>query len=352
VDVKSTRPRPLLELFPPTGAPRHPESADSQPDATDESFYGLNERPFSLSNDPKFVFHSTAHDRVAQDLLSAIRRRDPVVVVTGEVGTGKTMLCRAVVEELDRRTLSSLIACPIASSEELLRTMLVDFGVAASHVENIPSSRDKLRTALQEFLGSLIPLEALAVVLIDDAHLLSGDVMEEILRLVEPGEELRVLQIVLVGQPALAARIQDADLARLDRLVTVRSALSPLAAEEIIDYVSHRLSIAGANPRVDFTDRAADRIHTISGGVPTVVNLVCDRALTLAYGRQTSVIDVDIVEAAAFDLEIAPPEPVGRWLLRDVVIITAFAVLVLAGALAAARVFHEPLARLILRWGR
>ena len=131
----------------------------------------------------------------------------------------------------------------------------------------------------------------------------------------------------------------------------MRCALGTLAPEEIVDYVSHRLFVTRANPRVDFSDAAAARLYELSAGVPTVVNLLCDRALTLGHRALANDIDVGLVDAAACELEIARPEPVGRWLLRDALIIAAFGVLVLIGALAAARVFHEPLSRLITGWG-
>jgi len=350
--------RPLLALFPPS-TPQQPARelhADSRPDAsTYEAFYGLSEQPFGLSTDPRFVFHSAAHDHVAQELLSAIRRRDAVVVVTGEVGLGKTLLCRAVIEELDQRTLTSCVACPIASVEDLLATILIDFGVVEAEIDRErlqQSSRDDLQSALRHFLATLAPLDAHAVVLIDDAHDLSAELMAQVNFLSELVQTPRLLQFVLVGQPSLAGRLRAAELASLDALVGVRCALQPIAAEEMIDYVSHRLSVAGASPRVDFTDAAADRLYEISGGVPTLINLLCDRALTLGFASFASVIDVDLVEAAVDDLELTPPEPVARWLLRDAAIIIAFAALVLAGAVAAARIFHEPLARLIVRWGQ
>ncbi len=344
--------RPLLELFPsPASAQKTRElHGDSQPDTvTYGSFYGLSEQPFSLSTDPKFVFHSAAHDNVAQQLLSAIRRRDAVAVVTGDVGVGKTMLCRAVIEELDQRTLTSYLACPIASTEDLIATMLIDFGVVEAEIARDTldhASRNELHAAVQDFLATLEPIDALAVVLIDNAHSLSAELIAQIGRLSEAGKQR--LQFVLVGQPSLSERLG----ADLDARVTVRCTLGPLTREELIDYVSYRLSVAGAHARVDFSDASADRIYTASGGVPTLVNLLCDRALVRGFAAGASVVDEDLVNAAVDDLELTPPEPLRRWLMRDAAIIIAFALLVLAGAVAAARVFHEPLARLIIRWGQ
>lgn len=348
--------RPLLHLFPSGPSQRRDLLVDipapSDADATTcEGFYGLSEQPFSLSTDPEFLYHSSAHDRVAQELLTAIRRHDPIAVVTGAVGLGKTILCRAVMEELDRRTLASFVGCPPASPEELLKTMLVDFGVVPGRERLERASSDELMLALRDFLASLVPLQTFAVVFIDEAQSLSPGLFQEIRRLTEISETPCRLQIVLVGQPTLLGRLRTADLKPIEPRIAARCSLGPLEPEEVIEYVSHRLSIAGAHPRVDFSDAAAERIHELSAGVPTVANLLCDRALSHGYRALANEIDVDLVNAAAFELDIAPAEPVGRWLLRDALIIVVFAALVLAGALAAARVFHEPLSRLIIRWG-
>jgi general secretion pathway protein A len=258
-------------------------------------------------------------------------------------------------EELDGRTLIALVDRPVASAEDMLREMLVGFGVVrlrASERERLArASRDELLAALRHFLTSLVPLGAFAVVVVDEAQRLPIEALQQIRAFAEMPDDPRLLQIVLVGQPALASRLRTADLAALESRVTVRATLGPLAAEEIVDYVSHRLSVAGANPRVDFSDAAAETIFERSGGVPAIVNLLCDRALVRGYAALASVIGAEMVEAAACDLDFARPEPVGRWLLRGAAIIAAFAALVVAGALTAARVFHDPLARLIVRWG-
>ena len=233
--------------------------------------------------------------------------------------------------------------------------MLIDFGVVEAEIDRErlgQSSREDSESALRHFLATLAPIEALAVVLIDNAHNLSGELMEQVKLLSECSETPRLLQFVLVGQPSLTARLRDEELGLLGARVGVRCVLEPLAPEDMIDYVSHRLSVAGASPRVDFSDAAAERLYQVSAGVPTLVNLLCDRALTLGFAALASVIDVDLVDAAVDDLELTPAEPVSRWLVRDAAIIIAFAVLVLAGAVAAALIFHEPLARLIVRWGQ
>ena len=342
--VPSNDRRPLLDLFPSTPPP-----------PTTESFYGLREQPFSLSTDPKFLYHSAAHDTVAQKLLSAVRRRDPVVVVTGEVGLGKTILCRAVMEELDQRTVTAFVTGPLDSEEHLLTAMLVAFGVVEAEedgdarLEN--SSREALLTALQHFLTSLVSLNAFAVVFVDEAQRLSADVFEEMRGLSEKADNARQLQFVLVGQPALAAVLRSRSLKAWAGRTPLMCELGPLAPQEMVDYVSHRLSVAGANPQVDFTDDAAARIYELSAGVPTVVNLLCDRALGLGSRILASDIDVDLVNEAARELDIATAESVGRWLRRAAIFVVALSALVLAGALAAARAFHEPLSRLIVRWG-
>src|SRR5262249_56812786 len=145
------------------GADRHPPGAAADPY---EPFYGLHEKPFALSTDPRFFYHSTPHDAVSQRLLTAIRDREGLVVLTGDIGASKTTLCRTVFEQLDRRTLTSLVDDPFISGEELLKTVLADFGVMSrDELAHGPfATRHGLSTTLQAFVESLAPLQAGAVV--------------------------------------------------------------------------------------------------------------------------------------------------------------------------------------------
>lgn len=365
----SRGPRPLLDLFPtpddrlqpaaapppaPPPGPRRFDLAAPVVTGTYETFYGFSEPPFTLSSDPKYLYHSVAHDRAAQAILGAIWRREGVVVLTGPAGVGKTMLCRAVIEQLDRRTLTSLVDEPFASVDELLKTMLVDFGVisradlAAGRLGH--ATRTELETVLREFLLSLARLQAFAVVIIDGAHALPADQLDEIRVLAEARGNERLLQVLLVGRPALLGTLASFKLRPLAKRVSLRTTLEPLSREEVDGYIGHRLTLAGDRPRVEFDQRAIARISEISAGVPRVVNLLCDGALAQGYERSASVIDQRFVQAAADDLDLAPPLSRAALAARMVAAVAVLLLLVLLGATAAALVLRSDVRALILQW--
>jgi general secretion pathway protein A len=337
---------------PPAVSPRLQASQTSEP-LTYEAFYGLQEQPFSLSSDPTFLYHSVAHDRAAQAMLDAIRRRDGIVVLTGEVGVGKTMLCRALVEQLDRRTLTSLVADPFDAAEDLLKTVLVDFGVISREdVTDGPlarASRADLSDALRDFLFSLAPLQAFAVVIIDEAQRLSVDLLEQIRVVGELGGDEQLLQLMLVGHPALSATLAKPELRQLVRRVSARSSLGPLAGDEVAGYVTHRLGVAGTSPRVEFDDASIARLYELSGGVPRTINLLCDRALAVGWAASATTIDEQTVDSAAEDLDLALPA-FRRSLVRAAAILAVLALLALIGAAAGAFVFRADVSALIWRW--
>jgi type II secretory pathway predicted ATPase ExeA len=172
-----------------------------------EVFFGFREPPFSLAPDTRFLFDGASHAAAREQVAYALERREPLVVVTGEIGTGKTLLCRSVVEKLERRTFLSIVHDPMLERDDLLKQMLQDFGVISTDRTRLaPTTRHELVHALQEFLLSLVPLHAHAVLVIDEAQHLQPDVMEQ-LRLVSNVHDAggTLLQIVLVGQPSLDA---------------------------------------------------------------------------------------------------------------------------------------------------
>ena len=277
-----------------------------------EDYYGFSEKPFSLTPDPKYLYMSQSHASAFDLLQYAIRRREGFVVVTGEIGTGKTTLCRALLEQLDRTTFTALVLNPFLSEEDLLRQILQDFGVVSRHevtrgyLASVGKSR--LIETLNEFLLSLLPLGAGALLIIDEAQNLPLQVLEQI-RILSNLEtnKTKLLQIVLVGQRNLQDRLRSKELRQLDQRVSIRYELTPLSRDETAAYVAHRLTIAGGRTAVSFTPRALDIVHRTTRGIPRLVNLLCDRALLGGYGARTTRITPDIVSAAAATLSLDVP---------------------------------------------
>jgi type II secretory pathway predicted ATPase ExeA/cell division septation protein DedD len=285
---------------------------------TYEPYYGLREKPFSLSVDPRFLYKSRSHAPVFDDLLAGIRRREGLIVLTGDIGTGKTTLCRAVLENLDRKTFSTFVPDPFVSREDLLKMLLIDFGVMS--VDDLKSgrlnaaSRPDLSYPLYEFLNSLVPLQAFAVLIIDEAQNLSVPLLEEIRILSDLEAPEKLLQVVLVGQLEFHDKLKLPEMRQVDQRVSVRCALEPLDREGVGSYIAHRLEVTGGTrDRVSFAPPAVDLIAQRSGGVPRLINLICDRALHRGHLARTALIDSDIVRVAMMDLglvdAVAPPIP-------------------------------------------
>src|SRR5688572_3365423 len=276
---------------------------------TYESYYGLREKPFSLSTDPKFLYKSAAHAGTFEDLLLAIRRREGLIVLTGDIGTGKTTLCKAVLERLDRKTFTTFVPDPFVTREALLKMLLLDFGVMS--VDDLKSGRmagashPDLSYPLYDFLKSLVPLQAFAVLIIDEAQNLSPSLLEEIRILSDLESPDKLLQVVLVGQLELRAKLKLPEMRQLDQRVSARCSLEPLSRDGVAGYISHRLRVAGgADDRVRFSSDAIDALFRISSGVPRVVNLICDRALHLGHLARIAEIDVATVTQAIDDLGV------------------------------------------------
>jgi type II secretory pathway predicted ATPase ExeA len=301
--LNSHSPRPL----PDASAPE----AGSVASLTYEPFYGLHEKPFSLSADPRFLFRSPAHAPAFDELLAGIRRREGLIVLTGEIGTGKTTLCRSVIQQLDRRTFAAFVADPFVSREDLLKGLLVDFGVIS--ISDLTrgrfngASRSDLSYPLYEFLDSLVPLQAFAVLVIDEAQNLSLPLLEEIRILSELERREKLLQVVLVGQPELRSSLRLPEMRQVDQRVSVRCELTSLDAEGVAGYVNHRLKVASlGESRAEFTTAALDAIYQASSGVPRLINRICDRALHRAYGSRSMRIDAHFVLDAIDSLGLVP----------------------------------------------
>ena len=255
--------------------------------------------------------------------------------MTGDIGVGKTTLCRSAIEHLDRKTFSAFVPDPFMSREDLLKTLLIDFGVVSADELGSgrlgAASRLELSYVLREFLDSLISLDAVAVVIIDEAQNLSLPVLEEVRILSEPIGLEKLLQVVLVGQLELEAQLKLPQMRQLDQRVAMRCRLESLSQHDAARYIDHRLGIAGgASTRASFTDAAIRAVHEVTHGVPRVINLLCDRALHESWVDRADHADVLHVQRAARWLGLSshdepqpeattinatPIEPVsaGRW---------------------------------------
>ena len=305
-----------------------------------ENYYGFSEKPFSLTPDPKYLYRSQSHGNAFDLLQYAIRRREGFVVVTGDIGTGKTTLCRALLEQIDRTTFTALVLNPFLTEEDLLKRILQDFNVISREELKIGRmanvTKQELIETLYDFLLSLIPLKAGAVLIIDEAQNLPLPVLEQIriLSNLETDKE-KLLQIILVGQLNLQTLLRSPEMRQLDQRVSIRYELKPLDGETVAAYVAHRLTIAGGGGSVSFTAKALRQVHRWSGGIPRLINLICDRALLAAFSVRANRITPEMVMHAAESLDLQVPQTHGfHWLRRKAPLVAAAAVVLLSSTIA------------------
>jgi general secretion pathway protein A len=269
-----------------------------------EAFYGLHHQPFALSTDPRFLFLSGSHRQVYDELLMALRRREGLVLLTGETGTGKTTVCRAVMEALGPRSFGALILNPYMSDAEVVRVILREFGlVSRDEIRRGALSKaetPELIDTLEGFLLSLLPLESYAVVVLDEAQSLTPRVLDQVRVLGDLEHNgQRLLQIVLAGQPDLNETVRIEPLRALNERITRRMTLNPLNPREVDAYIRHRLVVAGGEDSVEFQPDATALIAERSAGLPRRINLLCDRALEEGRTAGTMQIDANLVRRAA-----------------------------------------------------
>ena len=282
-----------------------------------EEYYGFVQPPFSLTPDPRFLYRSESHDVALQQVWQAIRRKEGFIVLSGDIGTGKTTLCRTLLEQFDDTTFTALILNPFLSVEELLREILLSFGIVSKDALRsgrlATASKHELVRTLHDFLLSLVPLHGSAVLIIDEAQHLSTDVLEEIriLSNLETNNQ-KLLQIIIVGQLNLLDLLHKAELRQLDQRISLRCSLKALTREEVEAYVTHRLWVARGSTPVSFTPNAFDLVHAVTEGVPRRINLVCDRALMVASQAQASRVAEEHVARAATQIGLELPQAKGR----------------------------------------
>ena len=263
-------------------------------------YYGLTEPPFDITPNPRFMFYSAKHREAYNHLLYGIRERKGFVQLTGEVGAGKTTLCRAMLEQLNGHFATALILNPVMSAEELVKAVATEFGLDVRGMDRL----DTLAT-INNFLLWNAEQGKDTVLIIDEAQDLTDELLEQV-RLLSNLEldNRKLLQIVLMGQPELRDRLNRPNLRQLRQRITVRYHLSPLNSDEIDQYIQHRLQVSGANGDAPhFTRPALWRIHHYTGGIPRLVNAVCDKALLSGFVNQRTELGYRVIGAAIRELE-------------------------------------------------
>jgi general secretion pathway protein A len=262
-------------------------------------FYGLSEPPFDITPNPRFLFFSVKHREAFNHLLFGIRERKGFVQLTGEVGAGKTTLCRSLLSQLGKNFETALILNPVLTADQMVKAIAMEFGLNVKGM-------DRLETvaALNEFLLNLADRGKDAVLLIDEAQDLTTELLEQV-RLLSNLEtyDRKLLQIVLMGQPELRDRLEAHELRQLRQRITVRYHLPPLTRLEVGQYLQHRLAVSGAQGPPYFTPGAVWRIHRYSAGVPRLINAVADKCLLAGYVQQREQIDFKMVGRAIRELE-------------------------------------------------
>lgn len=264
-----------------------------------EAFFGLKEKPFNLTPDPAFLFLSNKHQEALSHFLYGIKERKGFIEITGEIGAGKSTLCRALLTKVGENVRTAyLLNSNITSDTQLLQSIIDDLGIK-------PSGKNKmaLLKAMNKFLLEQASLGNNVVLIIDEAQNLKPRVLEQIRMLsnIETDKE-KLLQIILVGQPQLKDLLRSPELAQLNQRITVRYHVSGLNRDETESYVKHRLHVAGGNGDITFAPSAFDNIHSFSGGIPRLINVLCDKAFLLAYVRESRHIDEEIIQQASSEV--------------------------------------------------
>ena len=266
-----------------------------------QQYFGLTEQPFSIAVNPRYLFMSDRHRDALAHLLYGVGSGGGFILLTGEVGTGKTTLNRCLLEQLPEQTDIAIVLNPALSAVELLATVCDEFEV---EYEQGTDSLKLLTDALHQFLLANHRANRRTVLMIDEAQHLGFEVLEQIRLLTNlETDEKKLLQIILTGQPELADMLKRPELRQLNQRITARFNLTPLDASETAAYIQHRLQIAGLpSNRVVFPSAASKAVYRLSGGVPRLVNLLCDRAMMGAYGRQVEEVSARLVTEAAAEV--------------------------------------------------
>ena len=265
-----------------------------------QEYFGFDKMPFNTTPDSRFFFPSSKHAEALASLIYAVSERKGFVVITGEVGAGKTTVCRILLNRIDPGTKVVLITNTHINCDQLFEMVCAQLGLDAD-------GRDKagILQMLSAYLLDQLVERAAVLLIIDEAQNLSSDVLEEVRMLSNlETERDKLLQVVLLGQPELRRRLHLPELRQFRQRIVVTYHLSPLSLQETIQYIFYRLKVAGGMDKVKFTRRAVNEIYDSSKGIPRLINIICDSALLTCFVRGVKIVSQRIVEEVVHELGI------------------------------------------------
>ncbi len=265
-----------------------------------EDFLGFDRAPFNNTPDTSFYFPSERHNEALAQLLYTVEARKGFAVITGEIGAGKTTLCRRLLRQLDEDASTALITNPRLTGIQLLYSVAREFGLEVDQQVN----RVAIIDAIYEYLIEMLAQDRNVILVIDEAQNLPLSTLEEV-RLISnlETETEKLIQILLLGQPELKRKLEHPSLLQLRQRIAMRYHLTALDQEEMQNYIHHRMKVAGRHHSVRFSSRALSMIYRYSNGVPRLVNLLCDRALITAFTMETNKIAAQVILAAIREIE-------------------------------------------------
>lgn len=292
-----------------------------------KSFFGITSNPFSIAPDPHFLYMSDGHREALAHLRYGLGEGGGFVLLTGEVGTGKTTMCRCILEQIPEGTNIALVINPKLSSLELLATICDELGIVYPEYSGLKVLIDRLNA----YLLAAHSRGQRTVLIIDEAQNLSHDVLEQVRLLTNlETDQHRLLQIVLLGQPELQEMLAQPEMRQLSQRIAARYHLVPLTQAECFSYVRHRLSVAGMDPGV-FSLAALKEVFRVSGGTPRMINLICDRSLLGAYTKGARQVDLPTAQEAAQQIVGPKNQPrltvIPTWKILLVMVVVVLAIM-------------------------
>lgn len=255
------------------------------------NYFGFKEAPFNLTPNSRFFFESEKHSEALSTLLYAIKERKGFVVVSGNIGSGKTTVCRTLLNQLDPNTKTALITNTHISGKDLLTSVLEEF-----EVDYTPGSKSRLIAQLNDYLIEELRMDNNVVLIIDEAQNLKPSVLEEVRMLSNlETENEKLIQILFLGQPELRQKLALPRLEQLRQRIAVYYHLTPLNREDTMQYIRYRLHVASDSDREYFTPEALELVYRFSKGTPRLINQICDSALLTGYIREVTEINATLM---------------------------------------------------------